>query len=72
MESELTLQSLVAASISGEAKIASVDMRRDGPFAKEAQRYYPGDYYRGGKVDDICTIVVIAIDESIAANGDGS
>ena len=48
-------------------KIASVDYRRDGPFAKEAQRYYPGDYYRGGKVDDICVVVVIAVDDSVPA-----
>ncbi|KAJ5732820.1 hypothetical protein N7493_004301 [Penicillium malachiteum] len=65
----LTLQSLLAASIAGEAKMASVDMRRDGPFAKEAQRYYPGDHYHGGKVDDICAIVVVAIDESIVSSG---
>jgi len=71
LKSTLTLQSLLAASIAGEAKLASVDFRRDGPFAKEAQRYYPGDYYRGGKVDDICALVLVAIDESLAA-GSGS
>ncbi|KAJ5591795.1 uncharacterized protein N7459_002164 [Penicillium hispanicum] len=65
--STLTLQSLLAASIAGEAKIASVDYRRDGPFAKEAQRYHPGDYYRGGKVDDICALVIVAVDESVVA-----
>lgn len=58
-----TLQGLLAASIVGEAKLASVDMRRDGPFAKEAQRYYPSDLYRGGKVDDICVLVLIAVEE---------
>lgn len=58
-----TLQALVAASIAGEAKIASLDYRRDGPFAKEAQRYFPGEYYRGGKVDDICVLVVVAVEE---------
>lgn len=63
LESTLTLQSLLAASIAGEAKIASLDFRRDGPFAKEAQRFYPGDYYRGGKVDDICALVIVAVDE---------
>lgn len=62
----ITLQSLLAASIAGEAKLASVDFRRDGPFAKEAQRYYPGDYYRGGKVDDICALIIVAVDESIS------
>jgi protein phosphatase PTC7 len=72
LEATLTLQSLLAASIAGEAKIASVDFRRDGPFAKEAQRYYPGDYYRGGKVDDICALVVVAVDKSlVASNGSG-
>lgn len=72
LEATYTLQSLLAASIASEAKVASVDLRRDGPFAKEAQRYYPGDYYRGGKVDDICALVVIAVDESIVANGNKS
>lgn len=69
IESTLTLQSLLAASISGEAKIASVDFRRDGPFAKEAQRYYPGDYYRGGKVDDITTLILVAVDEAVVGDG---
>ncbi|KAJ5348130.1 uncharacterized protein N7506_001383 [Penicillium brevicompactum] len=63
----VTLQSVLAATIAGEAKKASVDYRRDGPFAKEAQRYYPGDYYRGGKVDDICVVIVVAVDDSAAA-----
>ncbi|KAL3448945.1 phosphatase 2C-like domain-containing protein [Aspergillus insuetus] len=58
-----TLQSLLAATIAGEAKLASMDLRRDGPFAKEAQRYYPGDYYRGGKVDDITVLVIIAVEQ---------
>ncbi|EED16143.1 conserved hypothetical protein [Talaromyces stipitatus ATCC 10500] len=59
-----TLQALIAASIVGEAKLASVDMRRDGPFAKEAQRYYPGHWYRGGKVDDISVLVIIGIEKT--------
>ncbi|RAK74111.1 type 2C protein phosphatase PTC7 [Aspergillus fijiensis CBS 313.89] len=58
-----SLQSLIAATIAGEAKLASMDVRRDGPFAKEAQRYYPGDWYRGGKVDDISVVCVIAVEE---------
>ncbi|KAJ9194516.1 hypothetical protein DTO164E3_4156 [Paecilomyces variotii] len=58
-----TLQSLLALSIAGEAKVASLDYRRDGPFAKEAQRYAPADWYRGGKVDDICALVIVAVEE---------
>ncbi|CRG92124.1 Protein phosphatase 2C homolog 7, mitochondrial [Talaromyces islandicus] len=59
-----SLQGLLAASIVGEAKLASVDVRRDGPFAKEAQRYHPGHWYRGGKVDDICVVVVVAVENT--------
>ncbi|KAI9373180.1 phosphatase 2C-like domain-containing protein [Aspergillus egyptiacus] len=61
-ETTYTLQSLIAATIAGEAKLASMDLRRDSPFAKEAQRYYPGDYYRGGKVDDIAVVIIVAVD----------
>jgi protein phosphatase PTC7 len=57
-----TLQALLAASIVGEAKLASIDVRRDGPFAKEAQRYFPSSCYHGGKVDDICVLVVMAVE----------
>lgn len=59
----LTLQALLAASIARDAKLASIDLKRDGPFAKEAQRYYPGDHYRGGKVDDITCLIVVAVEE---------
>ncbi|RHZ72628.1 hypothetical protein CDV55_107772 [Aspergillus turcosus] len=58
-----TLQSLLASTVAGEAKRASMDSRRDGPFAKVAQRYYPGDWYRGGKVDDICVLIIVAVEE---------
>ena len=58
------VQGLVATTVAGEAKHASHNFRRDGPFAKEVQRYFPGDWYRGGKVDDICVLVVVAVDES--------
>ena len=60
-----TIQGLLAATIAGEAKRASHNFRRDGPFAKEAQQYFPGGGYRGGKVDDICVLVIVAVDESV-------
>jgi len=59
-----TLQALLAVTIAGEAKIASMDFRRDGPFAKESQRLYPWDPWRGGKADDICALVVVAVEEA--------
>lgn len=58
-----TLQALLALAVTGEAKAASLNMRRDGPFAKEVQRYYPQENWHGGKPDDICVVVAIAIEE---------
>ena len=58
---DLDLQSNLAIRITREAKMASMNMRRDGPFAKEVQRYYPGEDFHGGKVDDICVVVAIVV-----------
>lgn len=58
---ENTLQTLLAVNIVGEAKAASINTRRDGPFAKEVQRHYPDENYHGGKVDDICVVVAIVV-----------
>ena len=60
---ENTLQTLLAVNIVGEAKAASMDSRRDGPFAKEVKRHYPQENYHGGKVDDICVIVAIIVQD---------
>ncbi|KAL2361568.1 hypothetical protein RJZ56_005525 [Blastomyces dermatitidis] len=62
----LPLQSLLALTVVRQAKVASMDRHRDGPFAKQAQRYYPWDRWRGGKIDDICVIVVVAVEEGRA------
>ena len=53
----------MALAITKEAKEASLNTKRDGPFAREVQRYYPGENWHGGKADDICTVVAIAIEE---------
>jgi len=63
MQGDNTLQSLLAAAIAAETKTASVNWRRDGPFAKGVQKHYPEENYHGGKVDDICVLVVIAVDD---------
>ena len=55
----VTLQSLLATALVGAAKAASVNTKLDGPFAKEAKRYYPLENWRGGKVDDICVVAVV-------------
>jgi protein phosphatase PTC7 len=51
------LSTVLAWAIVREAKLASVNDRRDGPFAKEVKKYFPHENYSGGKVDDICCVV---------------
>jgi protein phosphatase PTC7 len=53
------LSAMLAAEIVREAKMASLNERRDGPFAKQARRLFPWEGYRGGKPDDICTVVAV-------------
>ncbi|KAI1401047.1 protein serine/threonine phosphatase 2C [Hypoxylon fuscum] len=59
----LTLQSALAVEIAGAAKVASMNQRADGPFAKEVQKYYPQENWHGGKVDDICVVVVVVSED---------
>ena len=61
-QNKWTLQSAIASNIVGEAKVASMDRKRDGPFAKAVQREYPMDRWHGGKVDDITAIVFVAVE----------
>ncbi|KAK2624461.1 hypothetical protein QTJ16_006411 [Diplocarpon rosae] len=58
-----SLQSFLATGITAEAKAASLNTRVDGPFAREVQKYYPRENWRGGKVDDICVVVAIVCEE---------
>ena len=58
---ENTLQTLLAVNIVREAKAASTNTKRDGPFAKEVQKLYPHEDYHGGKVDDICVVVAVVV-----------
>lgn len=52
-----SLQAKVAVAIANEAKVTGLNPRRDGPFAREVQRYYPGENWHGGKPDDIAAVV---------------
>lgn len=60
---DFTLQSLIATQITGAARAASVNTKLNGPFAKEVKRYYPQERWLGGKVDDICVVVVVVSEE---------
>ncbi|KAG4433554.1 hypothetical protein IFR05_010950 [Cadophora sp. M221] len=58
-----SLQSFLAVGITSEAKSASMNTRVDGPFAREVQKYYPYENWRGGKVDDICVVVAVVVED---------
>jgi protein phosphatase PTC7 len=66
-KSQQTLQGVIAAAVAGEAKTQSMNARRDGPFAREIQKNYPEDNFHGGKVDDICVIVLIPVENRLRA-----
>lgn len=58
------LPGLLATAVMREAKMAGLDRRRDGPFAKEVKMRYPEDDWQGGKPDDIAVVVCVAVEGS--------
>ncbi|KAI8948939.1 phosphatase 2C-like domain-containing protein [Xylaria longipes] len=60
----VTVQSALAIEIAAAAKSASMNRRLDGPFAKEVQKHYPQENWHGGKIDDICVVVLVVSDNS--------
>jgi protein phosphatase PTC7 len=59
-----SLQAKVAVAIAKSAKETGLNTRRDGPFAKEVQKAYPGENWHGGKPDDIAAVVAIVLEEA--------
>ncbi|KAF2707565.1 protein serine/threonine phosphatase 2C [Pleomassaria siparia CBS 279.74] len=59
-----SLQARLAVAVAREAKETSLNTRRDGPFAKEVQKYYPGENWHGGKPDDIAALVAVVVEDS--------
>ncbi|KAL2352163.1 phosphatase 2C-like domain-containing protein [Cryomyces antarcticus] len=60
---ENTLQAALAIAMVDAAKRVSEDERRDSPFAKEVRKHYPNEpNFTGGKKDDICVVVAIAVE----------
>ncbi|KAL8904223.1 MAG: hypothetical protein Q9207_003411 [Kuettlingeria erythrocarpa] len=64
---DIVLQTRLAKAIARKAKLVSEDPHRDGPFAKEVQKFYPNEHYHGGKADDICVVVAVVIGTDNAA-----
>ncbi|KAI6855114.1 protein serine/threonine phosphatase 2C [Hortaea werneckii] len=67
-EMENFLPALLAQAVMREAKVAGLDTRRNGPFAKEVNMWYPQEGWQGGKPDDIAVVVGIAVEDG---QGDG-
>jgi protein phosphatase PTC7 len=59
-----SLQAKVAIAIAKAAKETGLNTRRDGPFAKEVQKYYPGENWHGGKPDDIAAVVAVVLEDA--------
>ena len=68
-EVEVYLPGLLATAIMREAKVAGLDRRREGPFAKEVNARFPEEGWEGGKPDDIAVVVCVAVDERVRAEG---
>ena len=66
-DAETYLPGLLATAIMREAKVAGLDGRRDGPFAKEVNQHYPDEGWTGGKPDDIAVVVCVAVDGAVEA-----
>lgn len=60
-EAENYLPSLLAAAVASQAKLAGLDPKREGPFAKEVKKNFPGEAWEGGKPDDIAVVVCVAV-----------
>lgn len=59
-----SLQAKLAIAIAKEAKETGLNQRRDGPFAREVQKHFPGEAWHGGKPDDIAALVALVLEES--------
>lgn len=60
---EKPLQAAIATAIVAAAKKAGLDEKRDGPFARAVQKAYPWERYHGGKPDDVCVVVLVALED---------
>ena len=66
-EVETFLPGKLATAIMQQAKVAGLDRRRDGPFAKEVNMHFPQEGWSGGKPDDIAVVVCVAVDGNAGA-----
>ncbi|KAI9886298.1 MAG: Ribosome biogenesis protein [Watsoniomyces obsoletus] len=65
-----SLQEMLASTIVRLAKLYSAHPLKDSPFARMLRRHNPLEGYRGGKLDDICVMVVIPVETTTPAVDD--
>lgn len=65
---ESYLPGLLASAVMREAKLAGLDTKRNGPFAREVKLYYPHEAWQGGKPDDIAVVVAVAVENGPLAD----
>jgi protein phosphatase PTC7 len=59
------LAATIATAITRDAKMASLDKKRSGPFEKEVKKHFPWENWSGGKPDDICSLVAVVIEDPV-------
>jgi protein phosphatase PTC7 len=64
-KNDQSLSSNIARAIVTEARKAAYDTRRDSPFSKQARLEEPGARWTGGKIDDICVVVGVVIQDGL-------
>ena len=64
-KNDQSLSSIIARAIVAEARKAAYDTRRDSPFARQARLEEPGERWTGGKIDDICVVVGVVIQDGL-------
>ncbi|QIW97087.1 hypothetical protein AMS68_002605 [Peltaster fructicola] len=60
-DAEKYVPGLIVRAVMREAKLAGLDRKRNGPFAKEVKKHYPHEMWQGGKPDDIAVVVAVAV-----------
>ncbi|KAH9845714.1 PTC7-2C protein phosphatase [Teratosphaeria destructans] len=62
-QQEQYLPGAIATAVMRAAKVAGLNQRRQGPFAKEVKKMYPNEPWEGGKPDDIAVVVAVAVQD---------
>ena len=62
-EGRRSVQGMVAVKVAQRARSAAGDKGRVSPFAMEVRKWYPNERWVAGKVDDVCVVVAVVVQE---------